>query len=118
MFSASSVRKPGSIPLTFQTEVREGCPLDCGLCLEHKQLACLGIDAAQGRPVCNVTLNTNGIRLADDKAFAAALGQGNSRPGTRVTSSPNGKRARRPTVLAERRQHLPRRLVSAPRRSR
>ncbi len=35
--------KPGTIPLEFQTEVREGCPLDCGLCPDHKQHACLGI---------------------------------------------------------------------------
>jgi uncharacterized radical SAM superfamily Fe-S cluster-containing enzyme len=31
--------KPGTIPLTFQTEVKEGCPSDCGLCPEHKQHA-------------------------------------------------------------------------------
>jgi hypothetical protein len=35
--------KPGTIPLEFQTEVVSGCPLDCGLCPEHKQHACLGI---------------------------------------------------------------------------
>ena len=35
--------KPGTIPLVFQTEVRDGCPSDCGLCPEHKQHACLGI---------------------------------------------------------------------------
>jgi 7,8-dihydro-6-hydroxymethylpterin dimethyltransferase len=35
--------KPGTIPLEFQTEVADGCPLDCGLCPEHKQHACLGI---------------------------------------------------------------------------
>jgi len=35
--------KPGTIPLEFQTEVREGCPLDCGMCPEHKQHACLGL---------------------------------------------------------------------------
>lgn len=35
--------KPGTIPLTLQTEVRDGCPSDCGLCPEHKQHACLGI---------------------------------------------------------------------------
>jgi tetraether lipid synthase len=35
--------KPGTIPLEFQTEVVEGCPLDCGMCPEHKQHACLGI---------------------------------------------------------------------------
>jgi len=35
--------KPGTIPLTFQTEVVDGCPSDCGLCPDHKQHACLGI---------------------------------------------------------------------------
>jgi uncharacterized radical SAM superfamily Fe-S cluster-containing enzyme len=35
--------KPGTLPLEFQTEAREGCPLDCGMCPEHKQHACLGI---------------------------------------------------------------------------
>ena len=35
--------KPGTIPLEFQTEVKDGCPLDCGMCPEHKQHACLGI---------------------------------------------------------------------------
>src|ERR671936_983320 len=35
--------KPGTIPLEFQTEVADGCPLDCGLCPEHKQHACLGL---------------------------------------------------------------------------
>ncbi|MGH3381821.1 MAG: hypothetical protein ACRDP6_44550 [Actinoallomurus sp.] len=35
--------KPGTIPLAFQTEVRDGCPSDCGLCPEHEQHACLGI---------------------------------------------------------------------------
>src|SRR3954465_10679290 len=29
--------KPGTLPLKFQTEVRDGCPHDCGLCPEHKQ---------------------------------------------------------------------------------
>jgi len=35
--------KPGTIPLQFQAEVKDGCPSDCGLCPEHKQHACLGI---------------------------------------------------------------------------
>jgi tetraether lipid synthase len=35
--------KPGTIPLEFQTEVADGCPLDCGMCPEHKQHACLGV---------------------------------------------------------------------------
>jgi uncharacterized radical SAM superfamily Fe-S cluster-containing enzyme len=131
--------KPGTLPLAFQTEVREGCPSDCGLCPEHKQHACLGIievntgcnldcpvcfadsghqsdgysitreqcarmldayvasegepevvmfsggeptihrhildfiDLARERPIRNVVLNTNGIRLAQDRAFVAEL---------------------------------------------
>jgi tetraether lipid synthase len=35
--------KPGTVPLEFQTEVKEGCPLDCGLCPEHKQHSCLAL---------------------------------------------------------------------------
>jgi len=35
--------KPGTRPLATQTEVKDGCPSDCGLCPEHKQHACLGI---------------------------------------------------------------------------
>jgi hypothetical protein len=35
--------KPGTLPLAFQTEVKDGCPLDCGLCPEHKQHACLAL---------------------------------------------------------------------------
>ena len=35
--------KPGTLPLEFQTEVKDGCPLDCGLCPEHKQHSCLGL---------------------------------------------------------------------------
>lgn len=142
--------KPGTIPLAFQTEVRDGCPSDCGLCPEHKQHACLGIievntgcnldcpicfadsghqpdgyaitmeqcaamldvfvesegeaevvmfsggeptihkqilefiDLAQARPIRAVNLNTNGIRLASDRRFAAALGERNRVPGRSV----------------------------------
>ena len=35
--------KPGTIPLAFHTEIRQGCPYDCGLCPEHQQHTCLGI---------------------------------------------------------------------------
>jgi hypothetical protein len=35
--------KPGTRPLRTQTEVKDGCPSDCGLCPEHKQHACLGV---------------------------------------------------------------------------
>ncbi len=39
----SAFNKPGTIPVEFATEVREGCPHDCGLCPDHQQHACLGI---------------------------------------------------------------------------
>jgi hypothetical protein len=41
------------------------------------------IDLAQARPVRSVTVNTNGIRLASDRQFVAALGH-RSRPGRTV----------------------------------
>lgn len=141
--------KPGTLPLQFQTEIRDGCPSDCGLCPDHKQHACLGlievntncnldcpicfadsghqpdgyaitiaqcermldalvaaegepevvmfsggeptihkqildfVDAAQARPVKTVIINTNGIRLATDRRFVAALADRN-RPGRPV----------------------------------
>ena len=42
-FDSLRFNKPGTIPLETQTEVKDGCPLDCGLCPDHKQHACLGI---------------------------------------------------------------------------
>ncbi|TMD58022.1 MAG: radical SAM protein [Chloroflexi bacterium] len=35
--------KPGTLPLKFATETRDGCPLDCGLCPEHQQHTCLAL---------------------------------------------------------------------------
>ena len=35
--------KPGTLPLQHTTEVVDGCPMDCGLCPEHKQHICLAI---------------------------------------------------------------------------
>ena len=35
--------KPGTIPLAFTHEVKDGCPHDCGLCPDHQQHVCLGI---------------------------------------------------------------------------
>jgi hypothetical protein len=42
-FDSMKFNKPGTRPLETQTEVVDGCPLDCGLCPDHKQHACLGI---------------------------------------------------------------------------
>ncbi len=41
--AAQRFNKPGTRPLQTQTEVKDGCPSDCGLCPEHKQHACLGL---------------------------------------------------------------------------
>jgi uncharacterized radical SAM superfamily Fe-S cluster-containing enzyme len=35
--------KPGTLPLEFATEIRDGCPHDCGLCTDHQQHACLAL---------------------------------------------------------------------------
>lgn len=44
MYAASMrFNKPGTIPLATQTEIHDGCPLDCGLCPDHKQHACVGL---------------------------------------------------------------------------
>lgn len=40
---ALKFNKPGTMPKSFGTEVREGCPYDCGLCPDHQQHTCLGI---------------------------------------------------------------------------
>jgi len=49
--------KPGTIPVETQTEVVDGCPLDCGLCPDHKQHACVGLievnsDCNLDCPIC------------------------------------------------------------------
>ncbi len=41
--SFAKFNKPGTIPLAFGTEIKDGCPHDCGLCPDHQQHACLGI---------------------------------------------------------------------------
>lgn len=53
--------KPGEIPLEYTTEVKDGCPYDCGLCPEHKQHACLVL----------IEVNT-GCNLACPTCFANA----------------------------------------------
>jgi uncharacterized radical SAM superfamily Fe-S cluster-containing enzyme len=60
--------KPGTIPVEFATEVKNGCPYDCGLCPEHKQHACLAL----------IEVNT-GCNLACPTCFA------NAGPGYNIT---------------------------------
>ncbi len=38
-----SYLKPGDHPLTRQTKINFGCPLDCGLCPDHEQHSCLAL---------------------------------------------------------------------------
>lgn len=40
---AARFNRPGRIPLRFATEIRDGCPSDCGLCPDHQQHTCVGI---------------------------------------------------------------------------
>ena len=130
--------KPPELPARFNTAMTCGCPLDCGLCPDHMQHACLTVleitdhcnlscpvcyaesgpsrlthrplavietmldaivanegdpdvvqisggeptlhpdffkvlDAAKARPIRHLMLNTNGIRIAQDRAFAERL---------------------------------------------
>ncbi len=136
--AGAKFNKAGTIPLAFSTEVKDGCPLDCGLCPEHKQHTCLAlievnsacnldcpicfadatpaydltlpevesmldrlielegnpevvqfsggeptihpqilemVAAAQQRGIPNVMINTNGLRIANDDDFVAALAE-------------------------------------------
>src|SRR5215468_6833338 len=66
--ASARFNKPGTLPLKFQTEVREGCPHDCGLCPEHKQHACLGL--VEINSACNLDcplcFANSGTHLARD----------------------------------------------------
>jgi uncharacterized radical SAM superfamily Fe-S cluster-containing enzyme len=50
----------------------------------HKQILNF-VDLALARPIRNVVVNTNGLRLARDSRFAAALGERNGRDGKAVS---------------------------------
>ncbi len=50
--SSARFNKPGTIPLTFQTEVKDGCPRTAG-CARAQQHACLGI--IEVNTGCNLT---------------------------------------------------------------
>ena len=80
--------KPGTYPLTTQTEIAEGCPLDCGLCPDHKQHACVGLLEVNSRcnldcPICFADSGhqPHGFELTHDQvavaldAFVAAEGE-------------------------------------------
>jgi uncharacterized radical SAM superfamily Fe-S cluster-containing enzyme len=60
--------KPGTMPLEFATEVKQGCPHDCGLCPEHQQHACLGIIEVNNacNLDCPLCFANSGTHLAHD----------------------------------------------------
>jgi uncharacterized radical SAM superfamily Fe-S cluster-containing enzyme len=83
--------KPGTYPLETQTEVVQGCPLDCGLCPDHKQHACLGLIEVNSNcnldcPVCfaDSGRQPDGFSLTTDQvermidAFVRAEGEAES----------------------------------------
>jgi uncharacterized radical SAM superfamily Fe-S cluster-containing enzyme len=54
--NSQKYNKPGSIPLQFSTQVKDGCPLDCGLCPEHKQHTCSAL--IEVNTACNLACPT------------------------------------------------------------
>ena len=44
--------RPGSKPFRWSSEIKDGCPNDCGLCPSHKQHSCIGIIEITGE--CNL----------------------------------------------------------------
>ena len=44
--------KPGQAPARISTQVVDGCPLDCGLCPEHRQHTCLAL--VEVNTACNL----------------------------------------------------------------
>jgi uncharacterized radical SAM superfamily Fe-S cluster-containing enzyme len=44
--------KPGTPPRQYATQIREGCPYDCGLCTDHQQHTCLGVIEVNN--ICNL----------------------------------------------------------------
>jgi uncharacterized radical SAM superfamily Fe-S cluster-containing enzyme len=70
--SIERFNKPGIRKLEYQTEVKEGCPTDCGVCPEHKQHTCLAIIEITNRcnmgcPICFANAGgKNGVDLPID----------------------------------------------------
>ena len=54
-FNSVKFNKPGSIPLNFNTKVKNGCPSDCGICPDHQQHTCLAILEITNN--CNISCN-------------------------------------------------------------
>jgi 7,8-dihydro-6-hydroxymethylpterin dimethyltransferase len=48
--------KPGQMPKQWNTEIKHGCPYDCGLCPDHEQHSCVTLLEITDR--CNLTCPT------------------------------------------------------------
>ena len=48
--------KPGQMPHHWNTEIKHGCPYDCGLCPDHEQHSCVTLLEITDR--CNLTCPT------------------------------------------------------------
>ena len=80
--------KPGTLPPHFSTQVREGCPYDCGLCTDHQQHACLGVIEVNN--ICNldcpVCFANAGTQLKRDQtSFELTYAQVNAMLDTFIT---------------------------------
>jgi uncharacterized radical SAM superfamily Fe-S cluster-containing enzyme len=70
--SIEKFNKPGIKKLEYQTETKEGCPTDCGICPEHKQHTCLALIEITNRcnmdcPICFANAGGNrGVDLPID----------------------------------------------------
>jgi uncharacterized radical SAM superfamily Fe-S cluster-containing enzyme len=65
-----SYTKPGTMPKKFSTEVKLGCPDDCGLCEDHEQHTCSPIIEISNKcdlecPVC-IVWNQNNYNMSFD----------------------------------------------------
>lgn len=74
--NAYSYARAGTEPLVFATEVKQGCPSDCGTCADHEQHTCLPIIEITDYcnlecPICIVN-NTNANHLSN-AAFAKMI---------------------------------------------
>ncbi len=63
--------KQGSHPLKYSTEVKEGCPDDCGLCPDHEQHSCLPIIEITNHcnlecPIC-IVQNRNNYNMTKEE---------------------------------------------------
>lgn len=70
-----SIRKPPTSPRRRNTQMRQGCPRDCGLCPDHEQHSCLAIVEVTQRcdmacPICYASCTGGGKDLPLDRIEA------------------------------------------------